>query len=238
MSGRNPMSTVIARSTDAFDLKVIANEDKGKLKRKVKNLIRKFVDLKIMQFRSGDEAFAEYSKYLMSEVIQSREEFIGFKRDGCGLDDFFFQKLGIENSYPSLAVILKIIFCMSYVQASVERGFNGKNVVLKDNMGENTIIARRFIKNYLRVNAIEPYTVQVKNKLLKSVKCAKQRYDIHLDEQKSSTKEKEKGKELVEVNNELESITTQCSTLEDTIKKLDSSFVDMMKKAEQKNMMR
>ena len=126
---------------------------------------------------------------------------------------------------------------MSHGQAGVERGFNDNNVVLKDNMGENTIIARRFIKNYLRVNAVEPYTIQVKNELLKSVKCVRQRYDIHLEEQKPSTKEKEKSKELVEGNNELESITTQCSTLEDTIKKLDSSFVDMMKKAEQKNMM-
>ena len=77
-----------------------------------------------MEFKSWDEAFAEYSKYLMREVIQSRKEFIGFKRDECRLDDFFFQKLGIENSYPSLAIILKIVFCMSHGQASVERGFN------------------------------------------------------------------------------------------------------------------
>ena len=169
------MSAVIARSTDAFDPKVIANEDKDKLKRKVKNFFRKFVDLKIMEFKSGDEAFEECSKFLMSVVIQSREEFIGFKKDECRLDDFFFQKLGIENSYPSLAIILKIIFCMIHGQTSAERGFSDNNVVLKDNMGENTIIARRFIKNYLRVNAIEPYTIQVKNELLKSVKCARQR---------------------------------------------------------------
>ena len=92
MSEQNPVSAVIAWSTDAFDPKVIANEDKDKLKRKVKNLIRKFVDLKIIEFKSGDEAFAEYSIFFMSEVIQSREEFIGFKRDECRLDDFFFQK--------------------------------------------------------------------------------------------------------------------------------------------------
>ena len=121
---------------------------------------------------------------------------------------------------------------MNHGQASVERGFR-----MRDNMGENTIITRRFIKNYLRVNAIEPYTIQVKNELLKLVRCARQRYDIYLEEQKTSSKEKEKSKELVEVNSELESITTQCSTLEDTLKKLDSSFVDMMKKVEQKNML-
>ena len=176
MSEQNPMSTVIAWSTDAFDPKVIANKDKDKLKRKVKNLIQKFVDLKIMEFKSGDEAFAEYSKFLMSEVIQSRDEFIGFKRHECRLDDFFFQKLGIENSYPLLTIILKIIFCMSHVQASMERDLDDSNVVLKDNMGENTVIARRLIKNYLCINAIEPYTIQVKNELLRSVKHARQRF--------------------------------------------------------------
>ena len=57
-------------------------------------------------------------------------------------------------------------------------------------MGQNTIIARRFIKNYHRVNTIQPCTIQIKNEFLKSVKCARQRYEIHLEEQKKSTKEK------------------------------------------------
>ena len=82
----------------------------------------------------------------MSEAIQSREVFTDFKRDECRLDDFLFQKLGIEDSYLSLAMILKIIFWISYGQVSVERGFNDSNV-LKHYMAENTVIARRFIKN-------------------------------------------------------------------------------------------
>ena len=81
----------------------------------------------------------------MSEATQSREEFTDFKRDGCRLDDFFFQKLE-EDSYFLLAMILKIIFWMSHGQASVERGFNDNNV-LKHYIAENTVIARRFIKN-------------------------------------------------------------------------------------------
>ena len=50
---------------------------------------------------------------------------------------------------------------------------------------------------------------------------------------------KKKNEKLVEINNELQ---THCnhSTMphvEDTIKKFDASFVDMMKKAKEKNMM-
>ena len=40
MSERNPMSIVIARSADSFDPKIIVNEEKDKLKRKLKNFIQ------------------------------------------------------------------------------------------------------------------------------------------------------------------------------------------------------
>ena len=53
----------------------------------------------------------------------------------------------------------------------------------------------------------------------------------------SLPKKKKENEELVEVNNELQTITARCSTLEDTIKRLDAPFVEMMKKAEEKNMM-
>ena len=100
-----------------------------------------------------------------------------------------------------------MIFCMSHGQASIKRGFNDSIVVLKYNLEENTIIARRFIKI---IFMLIPYTIQINNELLKSIKCAKQRYEIHLKKQKKSWAE-----ELVEVNNELQTMTVQCSTLED-----------------------
>ena len=40
-------------------------------------------------------------------------------------------------------------------------------------MEENTITARRFKQNCFHVNAVEPYTIQIKNELLKSVKRAR-----------------------------------------------------------------
>ena len=50
---------------------------------------------------------------------------------------------------------------------------------------------------------------------------------------------KKKNKKLVEVRNELQTHCNHSTMLhvEDTIKKFDASFVDMMKKAKEKNMM-
>ena len=90
-------------------------------------------------------------------------------------------------------MILKIIFGRGHGQASVDRGFSDNKVVLKDSMGESIIIARKFIKNYVCLNAIKPYTIQIKNDLLKSIKWARQRYGIHQEEQKKFSKEKMKN---------------------------------------------
>ena len=47
---------------------------------------------------------------------------------------------------------------------------------------------------------------------------------------RSLPKKRKKNEELVEVNNELQTITGQSSMMENTIKKLEASFVDMMGK--------
>ena len=54
---------------------------------------------------------------------------------------------------------------------------------------------------------------------------------------RSLPKKRKKNEEPVEVNNELQTITGQSSMMENTIKKLEASFVDMMGKTEEKNMM-
>merc|ERR1712168_109933 len=119
------------------------------------------------------------------------------------LDAFFFKTLNIEDRYTSLAKILKIVFCLSHGQASVERGFNDNNLVLKDNLGETSVVAQRFIKNYLRVSCFEPFNIPIKKDMIKSVKSARQRYEHHLGEfRKMEDKKKEKS-DIEEITNEI-----------------------------------
>ena len=67
----------------------------------------------------------------------------------------------MEVTYPDLAMVMKIVFTLSHGQASVEHGFNDNNIVLKQNQKDDTIIARRFIKNYLSANNLLPKTCEV-----------------------------------------------------------------------------
>ena len=92
-----------------------------------------------------------------------KKKFLKYDRKFKGLDKFFFDDMKVEDNHPQLALVMKIIFNLSHGQASVERGFNDNYVVLKDNQKENSIIARRLIKNYLSQNKLLPHTAPITN---------------------------------------------------------------------------
>ena len=73
--------------------------------------------------------------------------------------------------------------------------------------------------------------------MIKSIKSARQRYEHHLEEfRKMEDKKKEKS-DIEEITNEIININSQCRLLEETVAKLDKSFIEMMKKAEKQNNM-
>ena len=64
------------------------------------------------------------------------------------------------------------------------------------------VIARRFLKNYMQVNNVEPSNcMQISRDILKSVKASGQRYQIHLEYQRKESKKEEKSDELIQVEN-------------------------------------
>lgn len=88
--------------------------------------------------------------FLSEFVPLNKEKFVSFKRDEKRLDEFFFKILNIDLTFYELGEVMRVIFTLSASQASVERGFNDNNLVLKDNQKKSTIVARRFIKDYLK----------------------------------------------------------------------------------------
>ena len=88
-------------------------------------------------------------------------------------------------------------------------------MVLKDNSNVS-VIARRFVKNYMQVNNIEPSNMQINQDIFKSVKACRQCYQIHLEDQRKESKKKEKT-ELIQVENKLKPINSECTTLEKVI---------------------
>ena len=112
----------------------------------------------------------------------------------------------------------------------MEQGFNDNNMVLKDSSNVS-VIARRFLKNYMPVNNVEPSNMQISRDLVKSVKASRQRYQIHLEDQRKESKKKEKSDELIQVENELKTINSECTTFEKVIATFNAQIFEKLKSA-------
>ena len=133
----------------------------------------------------GDKAFQEHS------VLISTGEEIGkcskFDRKNERMDNFYFKKFDIDDTYRNLAIVLQLIFVLSHGQASVERGFSLNKGVLNDNMTELSIISRRVVKDHLRILKVGASEVTITPNLIKSVALSHSRYSTFLLKQKEQS---------------------------------------------------
>ena len=66
---------------------------------------------------------------------------------------------------------------------------------------------------------------------MKSVKASRQRYQIHLEDQRKESKKKEKSDESIQVENELKTINPECTTLEKVISTFNAQILEKLKSA-------
>ena len=178
---------------------------------------------------------SQFSKFLANEATTGKKKFFDSKVQSvlrtCNFkSDLYFKDFKVHENYPAFSTLLKIIFTLSHGQISVERGFSDNNVLLKDNSNVS-VIARRFLKNCMRVNNVEPPDMQISRELLKSVKASRQRYQIYLEDQRKESKKKEKSNELIQVENELKTINSECTTLEKVISTFNTEIFEKLKSA-------
>ena len=124
---------------------------------------------------------------------------------------------------------------LSSGQAFTERGFSVNKPLLKVNMKDDTVVARRFVKSYLKNKDVDPYTIAITSAMVKEVKNANMRYTIHLEEEKNKKKLSGENTEKQKICSELQSISENCELLTETVKALNEKFVELAKKAEERN---
>ena len=99
------------------------------------------------------------------------------------LDDFFFTKLNVGKKYPELSKVI-IIIILSHGQADTEREFPPK----KQNIKEDSICSKRMTKDHKLANKLQPHSIEITNEMRKSVRAAKARYAVYLEEEKKKNK--------------------------------------------------
>ena len=128
-----------------------------------------------------DAAVMDFTSFCSNEFKKFRLEFEGFKEEHDRLDNFFSQKVNIQN-YKTLSFVIKSVLTLTHGQASVEGRFSVSNQLLDNNMQMMSIVARKHIISHMKANQLTPHSIDISKDLLLSVKGASTRYRIYLEE--------------------------------------------------------
>ena len=123
---------------------------------------------------------------------------------------------------------------LSHGQASVERGFSANGTVVEQNLNEKSIAARRLVKDHMLSNNLQPYNIEISNKMIINVKSAHQSYRSHLRSIAETKKNKENQLVKKVVSDEMEDVEARRGQLKKTSEMLQGDFVKFVKEAEEK----
>ena len=96
------------------------------------------------------------------------------------------------KKYVNVAFIIRMVLTLSHGQAAVERSFSVNKSVVDVIMKEESIVACKNIKDHMLSNDIQPYMIEISNKMINFYPWARQKYEIH-KERERGREEKEKG---------------------------------------------
>ena len=85
-----------------------------------------------------------------------------------------------------------MILTLSHGQAALERSVSINKSIVEVNMTEESIVARKTIKDHMLSNDIQPDMIEIPNKMINFYRSARQKYEIH-KERERGREEKEKG---------------------------------------------
>ena len=111
-------------------------------------------------------------------VKENREKFLSLDMDmdEDRVDTFWWKYLvSTPSAFGSLTKIVKTLI-LSHGQAQVERGFSINNELLVENLNNESLIAQRIVTDHMRQKGLQSYQLNITQKLLKHVKCARSRY--------------------------------------------------------------
>ena len=143
----------------------------------------------------------------------------------------FFFSLPAIKKYVNLAFVIKMILTLSHGQAAVERSFSINKSVVNVNMKEESIVARKTIKDHMLSNDIQPDIIEILNKIINFYRSARQKYEIHKEREAEKKNKKDKSIQQQILEGEIKDTTEKSNQLLETEKMLDKEFVETIKQA-------
>ena len=123
------------------------------------------------------ETSAEYGQFIRNRSAISKALFNYVER---GLGDLFFSQLRIEENYPRLAYVIKLILCLNPGRNLTKDSLPLSSDDIESDMVEDSIINTKIVKDYLRNEKVELWKTEISDELLDCAKSAISKYSDYI----------------------------------------------------------
>ena len=188
--------------------------------------------------KEADEAKDQYEKMLEELVPKYIEEFANFDIFANRMDDFIIPLLSAKKLNILSKVYILLVFCLSYGQSAVKRGFSANKQYIKENQSENCLVSLRVIHNHLTSKKVTANSITITADMMKSVRSARLRYEQLQLETSKEKKVIEKQMKRKIVTNELKQVKQKKIRLQESVCELVKDADKLSLNAEEKNNLR
>ena len=230
---RSPLGSVIVRNADAFDPTAIASLEIDVLEGEVNRILMYLLKLRLVSATYSDKALADCSSFFEQVKKMHVDQLKLFDSSKTDLDYIYFHKLGKETKkHDKFAYILKIILTLSPGQAAVERSFSLGKSSLQTNITEESIIAKKVVRDHLLANKIELSSYEVPNKLILQCNSAHSKYKASLKEEAEDAERNAEAEKRKLIQSEIDELVDKEKKLTSACQSLDNDFVQLVGEAE------
>ena len=103
----------------------------------------------------------ELEEFTDNKVVLHKDKFLSFDKASQRLDVFYFQSSISITKYTSFVFMLKFVCILSHGQASVERSFSFRNVILEENLTTESLNAQRIVLDHMISNDLKPESITI-----------------------------------------------------------------------------
>ena len=138
---------------------------------------------------------SEFNSFCDNDRKTISDKFAEFNKSSCRLDEFYFEKIGIQK-YGELSFVLRLILTL---KASVERSFSVNNAILETNMLPETVVSKRIVRDHMIAKGLQPRTIKIDKPIMLAAKVAGEKYTLYLEEKTKIKASNEEAQRAVHV---------------------------------------
>lgn len=171
-----------------------------------------------MLLSTAHSAKEEFEKFLLSLDAPTNNNFMQVDFLKSRVDQFLRAHF---KDKTACWIICKLIFTPSHNQCAVERGFCINKEILIENLQGKSIVWQKVVYDHLQASKVDLHKYPIGSDLLRSCKSTRQRYSIHLQEQRIKVKVDQKSNKRKLVMDEVNDVKEHQKRLTSSIASLN-----------------